>query len=69
MQLLHHRSSHSIRVLAFNHDCPARPIDNLLHQHVPPFISRFHGLPNVLVPEVPEHILHQILKLKARQVI
>jgi hypothetical protein len=56
-------------VLAFDDDRPSRPVDDFLHQDVPPLVSRPRGLADVLVAEVPEYVRHQSLELESREAV
>jgi hypothetical protein len=64
MEFLDGRSANGTCVLALDNDYSAGAFDDVFHQDVPPHVGLLHCLPDVLVPEIPEHVLHQVLELE-----
>jgi hypothetical protein len=64
VKFLYDRPPDCSGVLTLDDDRPPRSVDDLLHKHIPPLISRALSLPHVLVAEVPEDVLHQVFEFK-----
>ncbi len=69
MEFLDDRPPDRPGVLALDDDRPSRPIDDLLHDDVPPLVGRPLCLADVFVAEVPEDVLDQVFELESREVV
>ena len=69
MELLDDRPPDCIHVLTLENNSTPFPVDDFFHQDVPSLVCRPLDLSDVLVTEVPEHVLHQILELEPREVV
>ena len=69
VELLDDWTTHRPRVLTLHDDPSSLAVHYLLHQDVTPFVTRPHRLPDVLVAQLPEDVLHQILELEARELV
>jgi hypothetical protein len=69
VEFLDDRAADGRGVLAFDDDRPSGAVDDLFHEDVPAFVGRALGLADVLVAEIPEHVLHEVLELEPREIV
>lgn len=62
MQLLDDWPADSPGVLTLDDDLSPSAVNDVFHDDVPALVGSFLGLPNVLVAEVSEYVLHQVLE-------
>jgi hypothetical protein len=69
VEFLDDRAADGRGVLALDDDRPPGAVDDLLHEDVSALVGRALGLADVLVAEIPEHVLHEVLELESREVV
>ena len=69
VQFLYGRPTHRVRVFTLDDDRSPGVFMNLLHEQVPAFVGGSFGLPDVSVPEVSEHVLHEVLEFEPGELV
>ena len=69
MEFLDDRSADRRRVLTLDDNRTPGAVDHLLHENISAFVGSLPGLPDLFVPEIAKHALHEVLKLEPGEVV